>query len=66
MCFLMNALLVHHFHVYIAIIHGYYNSKNYYFLSVTCNGAAETKCLTCNGAKHRTWNSVEGKCPCDS
>ena len=29
MCFLMkHALLVHHSHVYIVIIHGYYNSKN--------------------------------------
>ena len=43
MCFRIKcAVLAHHFHAYIAIIHGYFNSKNIICLSVTCDGTAET------------------------
>ena len=62
----MCSTCVHHFHVDIAIIHGYYISKNIICLSATCTGTTETECLTCYSASHRTFDSITKKCPCDS
>ena len=39
--------------------------KHIICLSLTCDGTAYTGCLTCDGANHRSFDSITKQCPCD-